>query len=497
MTAQHRHADETIAHSEYARLLEESADDLFERAPVAYLATLVDGTIVRVNETLLEWTQYGRDELVGRRRLHDILAPGARIYYETHYAPLLQMQDSVRAIALELVRADGTRLPVLTSSTLVRDEAGNPQLIRTTAFDATERRRYEQELLRARADAETRARSALALAHVTEGVLVVGDDGNVLLLNPAAEAIFEVASEAATGRAAVEVLEGWDALAPRIPIARAGEHAAADMVPTTRGGREQWLEAAGVDGGDAVVYTIRDVTAERGLNQLRTDLVAIVSHELRTPLTGAYGAAQTLLSRYDDFGDGERRQLLELMVAQTTRLAKILDEILLASRLDTGNEGARGETFDAAAALETLVQGVEPSSQRRVIVDAPAGLTVRGDLDRLRQVLTNLVDNALKYSSGAVRVALAGRDLAARFTVADDGPGIPAGERERVFEKFYRLDPAQHAGVGGTGLGLYIARELVRRMDGRIGFLPRERGTTVFVDVPLASAPAEADDRLP
>jgi signal transduction histidine kinase len=108
------------------------------------------------------------------------------------------------------------------------------------------------------------------------------------------------------------------------------------------------------------------------------------------------------------------------------------------------------------------------------------------DLDRLRQVVGNLVDNALKYSAGEVRLATAARELTVRITVSDDGPGIPDSERELVFEKFFRLDPGQRSGVGGTGLGLYIARELTERMGGRIGLLPRDRGTTVFLELPRA-----------
>jgi PAS domain S-box-containing protein len=141
-------------------LLDESAEELYENAPAGYLSTLPGGLIVKLNETLLSLTGYSRDDLVGRKRLHDLLAPGARIYYETHYGPLLHMQGSVREIAVEMVGADGGSLPVLLSSTLVRDDSGAPRVVRTTVFDASERRRYERELQRARADAETRAQRA-------------------------------------------------------------------------------------------------------------------------------------------------------------------------------------------------------------------------------------------------------------------------------------------------------------------------------------------------
>ncbi len=137
-------------------LLDDGAEELYEDAPCGYLSTLPDGTIARVNRTLLEWTGHSREEVVGRAFV-DLLTAGGRIYHETHYAPLLRMQGSVREIALEIVRADGSRLPVLVNSTLQTDAAGSPVAIRTTVFDATVRREYERELLRAR-DREQEAR---------------------------------------------------------------------------------------------------------------------------------------------------------------------------------------------------------------------------------------------------------------------------------------------------------------------------------------------------
>jgi sigma-B regulation protein RsbU (phosphoserine phosphatase) len=129
--------------------LDESAEDLFETAPCGYLTTALDGRILRVNRTFEELTGHRREELLGRRRFQDLLTPGGRIYHETHYAPLLTMQGSVREIAVEIVRPDGSRLPALVNAVLRHDDAGRPRAVRTTVFDATDRRRYEQELLKA------------------------------------------------------------------------------------------------------------------------------------------------------------------------------------------------------------------------------------------------------------------------------------------------------------------------------------------------------------
>jgi sigma-B regulation protein RsbU (phosphoserine phosphatase) len=132
-----------------ARLLEDSAEELFEDAPCGYISTRLDGTIVQVNRTFERWTGRSRDDLLERVRFQELLTPGGRIYHETHYAPLLSMQESVQEIAVEIVRADGSLLPALINSVLRKDDEGQPRVIRTTVFDATHRRRYEEELLRA------------------------------------------------------------------------------------------------------------------------------------------------------------------------------------------------------------------------------------------------------------------------------------------------------------------------------------------------------------
>ena len=146
---------------------DETHEDLYENAPCGYLSTLPDGTIAKVNQTFLNWTGYEREDLVGRRRFQDLLPVGGRIYHETHYVPLLRMQGKVREIALEVVCADDRRLPVLFNSDLKRDADGEPTLIRTTVFDATDRREYERELLLAR-DRERAARERTErLARIT------------------------------------------------------------------------------------------------------------------------------------------------------------------------------------------------------------------------------------------------------------------------------------------------------------------------------------------
>lgn len=146
--------DDAGTDAAFTALLEDSADDLYEAAPCGYLSTLMDGTIAKINNTLLGWLGLAREAVVGRMRFPDLLTVGGKLYHETHFAPLLRMQGELHGIALELKTQDGGRLPVLVSSLVKYGSAGEPLLIRTTVFDASDRRAYEEELLRRRQEAE-------------------------------------------------------------------------------------------------------------------------------------------------------------------------------------------------------------------------------------------------------------------------------------------------------------------------------------------------------
>ncbi|GIM98107.1 SpoIIE family protein phosphatase [Paractinoplanes toevensis] len=158
---------------------DDDPDDLYEHAPCGYLTTLPDGTIVKVNQTFLVWTGYTRAELVGHRRFRDLLGSGGQIYHETHYAPLLRMQDEVHEMAFEVVCADNTTLPTLVNSVLARGPAKEPRAIRTTIFNATERRSYENELLHARRRAEDSERRVQVLQEIVANLAAAPTEAEV------------------------------------------------------------------------------------------------------------------------------------------------------------------------------------------------------------------------------------------------------------------------------------------------------------------------------
>ncbi len=339
-----------------------------------------------------------------------------------------------------------------------------------------------------------RDQAARVLSHLSEGVFLVDDRGTVRLWNGSAAAITGLAADAVQGRPAAEVVPGWAQIRERVAVDDRGRPT---TLPLEIAGTVLWLSVSGAQLTDGVVYAFRDLTEEHKLEQMRSDFVATVSHELRTPLASIHGAAVTLASRGGELGPIVHERLISIVVEQSERLAELVEQILLAAQLDSGGLRLDREGFDAASLARKVISSTRPRIPAGVTVslaapppDDPA--VALGDMERARHVLGNLLDNAIKYSpdGGKIDVIVAPEDDRLRFTVRDEGLGIPPAEQERIFEKFYRLDAGMSRGVGGSGLGLYICRELVTRMEGRIWVSSEPgRGSSFSFELPRVAEP--------
>ena len=344
--------------------------------------------------------------------------------------------------------------------------------------------------------AEERAQAARVLASVGDGVFLVDRNGYVRTWNRAAAAATGLRATDVVDRLAAEAIPGWVSIVTRVPIVAAGSAAPrAESLPLDLGKRELWLSLHGVVVPDGIVYAFRDLTEERALETMRTEFVSTVSHELRTPLAAIYGAAMTLRRSDVALDEEQRAKLLDVVSGEADRLAKTVNDILWASRLDTDSLHVTIQNCDPLALARQVVEAqlVHLDRGHQLVLDAPDELPpVASDPDKVGRVLINLVDNAVKYSpdGGRVDVAVALAGSRVRFSITDQGLGVPVSEQRRIFEKFYRLDPNMNRGVGGTGLGLYICRELVRRMEGRIWVESPGvgRGSTFHVELPVASS---------
>jgi two-component system, OmpR family, phosphate regulon sensor histidine kinase PhoR len=339
---------------------------------------------------------------------------------------------------------------------------------------------------------QQRDQAARVLSHLGEGVFLVDASGVIRVWNTAAETITGLSAEEMTGVEAETALPGWRSLAARVPISEADESYRPKTIPLELRGRELWLSIAGVEFSGGTVYAFRDATSEHRLEAIRSEFVATVSHELRTPLAALHGAALTLTTRGHLLPAETRKQLLNMIANQSKRLASLVEDILLAGQLDAGSLRVGREPFNAAAVARAAVDEARQRAAAKTMLrvstpeDLPRAL---GDEGRTHQVLANLIDNAVKYSptGSRVDVEVQRQQGRVRFSVRDRGPGIPRAEQEHVFEKFYRLDPNHHYGVGGSGLGLYICRQLVSSMHGRIWVEPAPQHGSIFAfELPVA-----------
>jgi PAS domain S-box-containing protein len=372
-------------------VLDERAEDLFEQAPCGYLSTRPDGTILKVNQTLLDWTGHTRERLLGGVRFQTLLTIGSRIYYETHYAPLLQMQGAAHEIALDLLCAGGRILPAVVNSRQLSDASGVPLVNRITLFDSTDRRRYERELLLAR---------------------------------------------------------------------RKAEQAAKD----------------------------------------KSDLLAMLSHDIRNPLGAVMGVVHMLEASALD--DGQAR-LVRLLKSSSASMLQLLNHVLELSRAESANFALVETPFSILELVEDVVATFQAKAREKPVemrfrADARVPAVVVGDPVAIRQIVTNLVGNAVKFTErGHVEVSIATAELAAdavtlAFAVADTGIGIAPAVVDRIFNEFTQASYDTVLKFGGSGLGLTIIRKLLALYGSQVHIdsVPGQ-GSTFSFRLKLAMPPAQ------
>jgi signal transduction histidine kinase len=210
------------------------------------------------------------------------------------------------------------------------------------------------------------------------------------------------------------------------------------------------------------IMVLDDITTEREADQIKADLVAVIGHELRTPLTIMKGYVRTLLRKGSEIDDRSRSLALSALDSNAERLERLIEDLLLMSAIETSRPRLHLETVDVASVVgERVAERVQirrPRSELPVLIDRP----------KLDQVLSHLIDNALKYSEGAVVVEVVDRDEDVEISITDSGPGIFSDDIALLFERFQQLDGTSTRAHGGTGIGLYICRRLVEALGGRI-----------------------------
>jgi len=414
------------------------------------------------------------DVVDGARR--DVLTSGivvlfgalviAWLFSRTVTRPIVELRDVARAIAA----GDLSRRPALSAPGEVGDLA--------TALH----RMAEQLSSRLTIMQADELLMTAVLESLEEGVLALDEHGRVVRMNQRARRLLDLTSPLPFPR---ELLPREQELRAAVEAGLAG----GSTPPTETRLHDLTIAVAShpLATGGAVV-TILDLTTLRRLETIRRDFVANVSHELKTPLTAVSGFADTLLD--DDIPPEQRRRFVETIRENAGRMQRIVDDLLDLSRIESGSWQPRAGLVDIAGVTRDVFADIRHRADRkqiRLIAEIPAdAATVFGDPTAVRQVLGNLIENAVRYtSSGSVTVRSRLGGDGTWIDVLDTGIGIAPEHLPRIFERFYRVDPARSREQGGTGLGLAIVRHLMDAHDGRVeaASMPGN-GTTISVWFP-------------
>jgi two-component system phosphate regulon sensor histidine kinase PhoR len=327
-----------------------------------------------------------------------------------------------------------------------------------------------------------RNRSSAILRSMVEGVAVIDEQERLVFCNRAFSEIWNLESAVVEGRPVIEAVRNSDLLGLIRRALRGEEGVRSEIAMGIVQHRNFSVTATPVQALDAAllnekpsgaVVVLHDVTELRRLERVRHDFVANVSHEFKTPLTAIQGFAETLLSGALEDPRNNRR-FLEIIRDHATRLAVLTDDLLKLARIEAGKLEVQFVPVQLGEVIERCTEtSLLKASRKRIVleVDVPPALpAVHGDASLLRDVVQNLLDNAIQYTpeGGRVRISATAGPREAVVTVDDTGIGIPLADQERIFERFYRVDAARSREAGGTGLGLSIAKHIVEAHGGRL-----------------------------
>ena len=323
--------------------------------------------------------------------------------------------------------------------------------------------------------------------HMTDGVVAYDGDQQLMHCNPAAVALLDRAPEECV------YADIFEPICPftRVLSMRRGDYAEAELTVGERS-VELYFAAFADDETGGVLIVLHDITEHRKTEERRREFVANVSHELRTPLTNIRSYAETIRDADGGIDRATENSFLDIVISETDRMTHIVQDLLTLSRLDSGRTEMVMARFPFGDAIDAVLRSIALGAQRHghtLVRGYSEHLPlIMGDRGRIEQVMLNILSNAVKYTPDGGHIFVTAGDAGSTvwMEVADDGIGIPEKDRERIFERFYRVDKARSRESGGTGLGLSIATEIVQRHNGSLSIVDRPGpGTTVRLELPV------------
>ena len=524
-------------------------EQLFDSAPCGLLVTDPNGLIRKVNTTFCTWLGYPAEQLVDKRRVQDLFTMGGRLFHQTHLLPLLQMQGSVAEVQLDMRHADGAALPMLFNA--FRRRTGAHTFDELAVFSATDRRKYENELVLARRKAEeslqalAQAKQALQESHDVLGIAMRGGKMGVWSRDIASGAVWLSAelealaglsegSFGGTTEAFYALIHPDDLPGVQATVAEAlglVQDCSVEFRLAHSSGRWTPMDArvrlvCNADGKPTAVYGIAiDITERQRdaarLHELNAELaladrkkdefLATLAHELRNPLAPLRNVLEIL--KLKSGGDTQLIWAQEVFERQMRQLSHLVDDLMEVARITEGRVELRREPTELSAVMRSAIEAAHDiisAAGHRLEMQPPAtSVVLDADPTRLTQILTNLLNNAAKYTPDGGHIWFDARvvDERVAISVRDSGIGIAADNLANVFTMFAQLEPALTRSQGGLGIGLALVKGLVTLHGGTIEVASAGVGQgsefTVWLPVlhtsgvPALAPPAQAQPDAP
>ena len=461
---------ERTARKEQTRIATELTQ-LIDTANALIIGLGRNGLINEWNQKAAEITGYSKDEVLGHNMVEELITDEFKGLLSEVQDKALQGEETT-SFGLPLRAKDGKQIELLFNATARRDTSGNIVGVIGVGQDITERKRAEKEInILARFPSEN-----------PNPVLRIARDGTVLYANPAS----------------LPLLNEWRCqIGQRSPehcykfVSEALSSGASRVTELEGQGRMFSLTFAPV--ADYVYVYGLDITERKRIEDMKTEFVSIVSHEFRTPLTSIKGFVDLILEGDTGEINETQKEFLEIAQVETNRLAALVTDLLDVSRIETGRIELRMEPLSIGEIINAAITSLRPQATEKAVGVtvrlSEESLKVKGEHDRVNQVLLNLLSNAIKYNrqGGKVDIMVSRDNGMVQVDVVDTGIGIPSGDIPMLFTKFYKAGATAAVSTGGTGLGLFIAKSLVELHGGRIWVKSKEgKGSTFSFTLPVA-----------
>ena len=475
------------------------AEVLYDQAPCGYLSFLPDGTVIKVNQTLLNWLGYRQEEVLHQKKFGDFLSKGGQIHFEMFFRPMLNVSGSVKELSYELIKSDGETLPVLFSANALRDGLNAVLAVNAIITDNTDRKLYEREILLAKKSAESEKRTFQYLADlIPEMIWTASAAGEIDYINERFIHYFDLPDRAFSLN---HILSKIDVKDRKLFIdkwtesIRFGVDLHIEIQLENSSGRYEWHLVKAVPYRDEEAQLVKwfgscvSVDAHKRALKQKDELMSIASHELKKPITSLMGVLQLLDRMKNDPTAKMLPDLIERANKNVKKVHTLVSELLNVSQLNEGQLHLNRSAFRLGSMIKSCCDHVLIEGRFEIRIEGDSGLEAFADQNRIEQVVINFINNAVKYASDGKQIIIAytGGPDNVKISVSDQGPGIPKDKLPHLFDRYYRVD-SSGSQYSGLGLGLYICAEIVKRHGGEIGVESKlGKGSTFWFTLPAVT----------